>query len=310
MSSKTNRLLLVSAYITVAVVWGSTYLAIRIGVQELPPFLFAGARHLTAGTILVLVSLIARQPFPRGWRAWGAQSLVGVLMLAGGNGLVGWAEQWVDSGVAALLVASVPLYAAALGAWLLGGRISVRGWLGLLVGLIGVAVLVGPGAPEGGRWIAGALMLLLASFFWALGSVLSQRRRSDGAFLPGLSVQMLAGGLVLGVAAVLTGQTSNVEITARGAGALAYLVFCGSILAYTAYLYLLRNMPAAKATTYAYINPAVAVILGAVVLGEEITGHLLLALPLILGGVLLVQVSRLARGGSARRSDKPPVETA
>lgn len=290
------------AYITVAVVWGSTYFAIRVGVRDLPPFFFAGVRHLIAGSALALVSLITRQAFPRTLRAWGSQSLVGVLLLACGNGLVVWGEQWVDSGVAALLVATAPLFVAGLGSLLPGGRVHLRGWLGLLIGLAGVALLVGPGAPQNGRWLAGALGILLASFLWAFGSVFSQRMPKEGGLLPGLSIQMLAGGLVLSLVAAFAGQFRGIHPTAAGLGAMAYLVLCGSILAYSAYFYLLQHWPAAKASTYAYINPAVAVVLGAALLGEALTVRMVFAVPLILGGVLLVQL-----GGRKGREGKDGV---
>lgn len=292
-----TRPLVLTAYLTVCLVWGSTYLAIRIGVQDLPPFLFAGLRHLLAGMLLGAICLAAGQPFPRQWRSIRDQILIGLLLLVGGNGLVVWAEQWVSSSVTALLLAMVPLFAAWLGILLCGGRLGLRPWLGLLIGLAGVALLVGPAAPRDDAWLTGALVVLLAAFSWALGSVYAQRRRGNGAILPGIALQMLAGGFVLSLIGLGLGQAADPRLTSRGLSALLYLVLCGSLLGYTAYVYLLRNMPAAKASTYAYINPVVAVILGALILKEPITVRMLLALPLILGGVLLVQVA----GGRKRK---------
>lgn len=289
-----TRPLVIGAYLTVCVVWGSTYLAIRVGVGDLPPFLFAGVRHLLAGLLLAAFCAATGQAFPRERRVLFDHALVGLLLLAVANGLVVWAEQWVNSSVAALLVATVPLFAAWLGALTGGRRVGPLGWLGLLIGLLGVALLAGPAAPQGGRWLAGAAVLLLASFSWALGSVYAQRRRANGAILPGISLQMLAAGIALIAAGLALGQAAGVRPTACGLAALAYLVLIGSLLGYCAYVYLLRNMPAARAATYAYVNPAVAVVLGYLVLGEPITARMLAALPLILGGVLLAQL-----GGSA-----------
>lgn len=289
--------LLVLAYATVCLVWGSTYLAIRVGVKDLPPFLFAAGRHLIAGALLAAFCFLAGQPFPRGWRAYRDQCLVGLLMLAGGNGLVVWAEQWVDSSMAALLVATVPIFAAWFGTLLFGGRVRGRSWLGLLIGLAGVALLLKPVVTQGGGWLGGAFATLLAASSWALGSVYAQHSRYEGAFLPAVSVQMLAGGLVLGAIGIASGQAQGLHITARGIAALSYLVFCGSLLGYSAYLFLLRHLPAAKASTYAYVNPIVAVILGALLLAEPITARMLLAAPLILGGVLLVQTAANAQEG-------------
>ena len=281
--------LVAAAYLTVCLVWGSTYLAIRVGVRDLPPFLFAAARHLLAGAFLAVLCVAVGQPFPRGWRSLRGHGLVGLFMLAGGNGLIVWAEQWVNSGVTAILVAMVPLFTAWLGHSLQGDRIGVRGWLGLALGLAGVALLVRPAAPMGHGWFTGSLVILLGSFSWALGSVLAKRIPLSEALLPGVAVQMLAGGLVLGLIGLSLGQASAVRITRPGLASLAYLILCGSLLGYSAYVYLLRHMPAAKAATYAYVNPAVAVVLGALILREQVTDRVLLSLPMILGGVFLVQ---------------------
>ena len=292
--------LVIAAYLTVCLVWGSTYLAIRVGVRDLPPFLFAGARHLLAGLFLAVLCAASRQPFPRGWRSLRGHGLVGLFMLAGGNGLVVWAEQWVNSGVTAILLAMVPLFTAWLGVSLHGDRIGVRGWLGIPLGLAGVALLIGPSAPMGNGWFLGSLVILLGSFSWALGSVLAKRIPPSEALLPGVAVQMLVGGLVLCLVGLSLGQASAVRITESGLASLAYLIFCGSLLGYSAYVYLLRHMPAARAATYAYVNPAVAVILGALILREQVTERVLLSLPMILGGVLLVQYTGRRRASAKK----------
>jgi len=297
MKSTRNKLLIIAAYITVCLVWGSTYLAIRVGVGEIPPFLFAGLRHLIAGFLLALICALTGRHFPRGWRAYRDQGLVGLLLLCIGNGLLVWAEQWVTSGVAALILATVPIFTACIVAMLPDGRrVGVLGWLGLLLGFAGVALLIQPSAPLGGHWLLGASTLILASFAWAAGSVYAQRHPVQADLLPGISLQMLTGGLAISLVAILAGQATEFHPTLPGLAALAYLIVFGSLIAFSAYGYLLRHITAAKASTYGYINPLVAVILGALLLDEHISVRILLALPLILSGVILVQAARAKPG--------------
>ncbi|HUW63218.1 MAG TPA: EamA family transporter [Spirochaetia bacterium] len=278
------------SYGTVCLVWGSTYLAIRIGVAGLPPALFAGLRFLAAGFLLFLINRWRGEKTFHDWAAVRTRIVVGILLLFAGNGLVVWAEEWVSSGTAALLVATVPLFMAVMDALTPGGKkkTSLLSWMGLAVGFAGVALLTGQ--PHAGardeRAVAG---LLLASFFWAAGSVYAHRREMTGSILGGAAVEMLAGGAALSLVGLLTGEAPLFHPNPQGWEALAYLVVFGSLLGYTSYAYALQHLPAARVATYAYVNPVVAVILGSLVLHEAFTARVGLAAAVILGGVVMVQ---------------------
>lgn len=281
------------AYLAVCVIWGSTYLAIRIGVSEFPPELFAGIRFLIAGSLMLLVTLLSRGSLPTSWGDVWRQSVVGLFLLLGGNGLVVWAEQWVHSGITALLVASMPLFMALLELVLPGGaKLGAKGWLGLLVGFGGVAWLVLSGSTTDSVDIKGGVLLLLASFLWSIGSVYSKRIKPSGSMTSNIGIQMLAGGIGLTITGILLGELSQVHVTYRGMEALLYLIFFGSMLGFSSYTYVLQKWPAAKAGTYAYVNPIVAVLLGALFLSEPISTNVIISALVILGGVLLVQLSK------------------
>ncbi|RJX21623.1 MAG: EamA family transporter [Desulforudis sp.] len=283
------------AYLTVCVVWGSTYLAIRIGVQDISFLLFAGIRFTVAGSIMLIVARLSGWAFPTSWRDYRALAIVGLLLLFGGNGLVCWAEQWLDSGLTALLIATVPLFMAGIENLLPGGQRTGRlGWVGLFIGFAGVASLVHPTTHVGTDILPAMLGVLAASLIWAIGSIYSRRHTVTGAMLTGVGVQMLAAGICLSVAAIIKGDTSLAGASLESLAALLYLIFIGSLLAYSAFMYMLKVLPAAKAGTYAYVNPVVAVCLGAVILKEPITVETVLAAAIILVGVVLVQTSKVA----------------
>ena len=289
----TGRLVL--AYLSVFLIWGSTYLAIRIGVRDIPPALFAGLRFLIAGGILFLHGVITRRPLPRVGPALRIQSIIGILLLAGGNGMVVWSEQWIHSGLTALIIASVPLFMSSIDAAIPGGhRLSLAGWLGIFIGFGGVALLVWPSiAGTGGDLVPeGILGLLLASFFWSSGSIYSKRRSIGGDVLMNTSVQMLAGGAVLLTIALASGETHGVTFTLQGMLSLLYLIVFGSIIGFTSYIYLLHHVPPAKASTYAYVNPVVAILLGNLILSEPLGWRTVLSAVVILGGVAIVQTAR------------------
>ncbi|MCL6636100.1 MAG: EamA family transporter [Peptococcaceae bacterium] len=281
------------AYVTVCIVWGSTYLAIRIGVSDLPPALFAGVRFVLAGLIMGAFAWLKGMQFPGSWREVAVLSAVGLFLLCGGNGLLVWSEQWISSGLAALLVATNPLFTAAIDAVLPGGApIGPLGWLGLLAGFAGVASLVAPGAAAGGFELWAVLGAVLGSFFWAFGSVYSKRNPVSGSLVAGISIEMLAGGVALTALGLAIGEAPRFHLGGQGLGALLYLVFAGSIVGYSAFIYILKAMPVAKASTYTYINPVVAVILGVLILNEQVTLRTLIATAVIFMGVLLVQLSK------------------
>lgn len=281
------------AYILVCLLWGSTYLAIRIGVGVLPAFLFAGTRFLIAGLILLVAALLVRDPFPTRAADWGVLVLVGLLLLAGGNSFVVWAEQFTPSGVASLFVVAVALWMAIFDAILPGGHpLDWRVVTGLAGGFAGCALLVGASPAELLRAdLRGPVALTLASASWAAGSVLYKRRHPAAGLYATTSIEMIAGGLVVTILALAGGEGARFHLTPTGAGALAYLVVFGSIVGYSAYSYALRHAPPAVVGTYAYVNPVIAVILGYAILDESITVRTVLAMVLILGSVIWIQVS-------------------
>lgn len=279
----------IAALAAVYIIWGSTYLAIRFAVETLPPFLMAAVRFLVAGG--VLYGWRRAKGFPRPTRSqWREATIVGGLMLLGGNGGVVWAEQWIESGTAALIVATVPLWMVLLD-WVSPGGRAPRAmvWAGIVLGLAGVAVLFG--APDDGEmYTAGWAVLVIASISWALGSIYS-RSAALPAPLLATSMQMLAGGALLLVAGVVTGELSGLDpasFSTRSVLALLYLIVFGALIGYSAYVWLLRVTSPALASTYAYVNPVVAVFLGWMLAGEALTPRILAASAVIVGAVALI----------------------
>lgn len=290
-----ERKLVWAAYIAVCVFWGSTYLAIRIGVQELPPFLFAGIRFLVAGGILLGYAALKGLPYPTRIQDIRSFFLIGLLLLFGGNGMVVVAEQWVHSGIASLLVATVPLFMALIEYFFIRKeRLSWKGWVGLLVGFAGVGILVLAEDLSGAVNPLGALLLILGCLSWASGSVYSKTLKPTGSVVTHIGIQMLAGGASMTVFGLLLGEASRFQLSAKGIGAMVYLIIFGSLIGYSAYIYMLQKWPAARVGTYAYVNPVIAVLLGNVVLGEKLTPSVLVATAVILLGVLLVQTSKVS----------------
>ncbi len=286
-------------------VWGSTYLAIAIAVQTLPPILSAGLRHLLAGVILG-AWLVARH----GWatlRIDRAQvagaALVGALLLAGGNGLVMLAERTVPSGLTAIVVASVPLWIVVF-RLIAGDRVGASLVVGVLVGFAGVAILVIPRGANGDVDPVGLVMVLGATFSWAFGTFVSPRLRTPRDPLASTTLQMLAGGALLLLVAVAIGEPARADAATFSAAslvAMTYLVVFGSLVAFSAYTWLLQNAPVSVVATYAYVNPVVAVFLGAVVLSEAVTRSMLAGAAIILAAVAFI-VSR----GATRPSRSSP----
>ena len=289
---------LLAAFAAVYIIWGSTYLAIRFAVETLPPLLMAGARFAVSGAILLLFSRL-RSPDIRPTRLdWRTGVVSGMLLLLGGNGGVVWAEQRVPSGIAALLVAVVPLWMVLLD-WMrpAGRRPPALVFAGLTLGLVGLALLVGPDAlrGQGGIDIAGAVVLMLASLSWAAGSLYIKHAPRASTGLNGAAVQMLAGGGLLVVAGTLSGELARLDLanaSSRSILGFVYLVTFGSLIGFTAYFYLLAHTTAAKASTYAYVNPVVAVLLGWAFANEPVTSRTLLAAAVILAGVAIITAAR------------------
>lgn len=295
-----RTLAIAAALGTVYVVWGSTYLGIALALETLPPLLTASVRFLVAGALLYLVARrLAGRSEPRpDRRQWLAAAVTGTFLLAVGNGGVSWAQQTVPSGIAALVIASIPLWIALLGRVFYAERLSRTSAAGIAIGFLGVALLVNP---VGGGDIdpLGGLVLVLAAAGWATGTLLSRGQSLTVSPLVGAGMQMLCGGAVLGVAGAVAGELGRVDpaaASARSLGALAYLIVFGSLLAFSAYVWLLRNAATSLVATYAYVNPVVAVLLGSVVLGEAIGARTLVA-----GGIVLAAVALIVSGRPSRR---------
>jgi drug/metabolite transporter (DMT)-like permease len=305
------------AYLLVCTVWGSTYLAIRIGVRDLPPVLFAGVRFLIAGILLASIVVTTGDRLPTRLRDWRIHGITGVLLLMGGNAVVVWAEQFVESGHASVFIAAVPLWAAFFDAMVPGGT-TVFTWrvgVGLALGFLGSALLAGvtPGEILTADF-KGPIALTLASASWALGTVYSKRNKTDTTPYAASAMQMIVGGAVIIALGLVLGEGSAWRFETRPMLALGYLIVFGSIVGYTAYAYALRHASATVVGTYAYINPVVAVLLGWLVLREAITIRTIAAMFLILGAVLMIQLGAkskpLSRQATEGVFERPRRETA
>lgn len=292
MSEVTQRTKLILAFAIVYIVWGSTYLAIRIGVNEAPPILLAGVRFAVAAPLMLAYAFWRGDRLPRAGRDWLVIAGTAVLMLVGGNGLVTWAEQWVASGQTALIVASSALWIAWFGS--LGRRgssLSSATLLSLLLGFGGVALLVGDGlSVSSAPWTA-YLALVISPIAWAAGSILSLRYPLSCGAIMGAALQSSIGALVLMSAGLLHGDAQRWQWTSGVVGAVLYLAVFGSLIAYNAYYWLVHAAKPAQLSTYAYVNPAVAVLLGSLLLGERLSSMQLAGMAVILLSVLAVNLS-------------------
>jgi drug/metabolite transporter (DMT)-like permease len=276
---------------TIYVVWGSTFLAIAVVVRDLPPFLSMAVRHLAAGGLLFGWLLLRRREHERlGFRQWRAAFVFGGALFLVGHGGLAWAQQEVPSGIAALLVGTIPLWMAILAWVLLGERLGLRAFAGLALGFGGLALLVDPSGEEGAKPI-GALVIVLGALGWASGSVYSQRSALPKDTLLGAAMGMLAGGVLLAAFSGARGEFDDATFTADALLATAYMVVVGSLIGFSAYVWLLKTVPASTVSTYAYVNPVIAVVLGWAFNDEVITGRTLVAGAAIVVGVALM-VSR------------------
>jgi drug/metabolite transporter (DMT)-like permease len=290
-----------SALLAVYIAWGSTYLAIRFAVQTIPPFLMAGTRFLIAGLILYLWRRLAGDALPT-MRQVRSAVIVGILLLLGGNGLVSWAEQHVPSGIAALVVASAPLWMVLINAVRPGGvKPDWRIMLGLLIGFGGITLLVAPFQNSGlfktmDHW--GILALLIASLFWSIGSVYSHIADMPASSLLGTAIEMIGGAAGLYLAGTLAGDWRSLDMSAISAHSLeglGYLIIFGSLIGFASYAWLLRNAPLSLVSTYAYVNPLVAIFVGAWLGAESLTARIILAALIIVGAVVLINTSKRAK---------------
>jgi drug/metabolite transporter (DMT)-like permease len=303
------RALVLAAFAILYIVWGSTYLAMRVAVDTLPPFLMAGSRFLVAGG--ALFALLRLRGAPQPTRAhWRSAAVSGFLLLASGNGLVAWAEQTVPSGLTALLVGLVPVWFALVD-WLRPGgtRPQVRTLAGILVGFAGITLLVSPhggSTPDAPLNVWGVLALLVAGISWAGGSLYSKYHSKVESPWLNASLQMLSGGAALIGLAWLTGEFHRVNwphISAQSVSALAYLIVFGSWIGFSAYVWLLKVSKPSHVATYAYVNPVIALFLGSLLLREPLTPRVLLAAAIILAGVIIITLPKNAvpANGWARR---------
>jgi drug/metabolite transporter (DMT)-like permease len=295
-----------SALAAVYVIWGSTYLAIAIAVQTLPPLFSAGLRFCFAGAVL-LGFIAVRRGVRVGRDQLIAAATVGLLLIVGGNGFVVLAERTVPSGLTALIIASVPLWIVILRR-IAGDRIHGSTFIGVAVGFAGVIFLVVPRGSGGGVDVVGVGLLLVATISWALGTFLSPRLRMPRDGLLSTGIQQLAGGVVLVVLGAAMGELAHLEPAAWSANsllAMGYLVVFGSLVAFTAYSWLLQHAPVSLVSTYAYVNPVVAVVLGALILAEPITPSIVVGAAIIVAAVAFIVTREGARQRSARAVAAP-----
>jgi len=300
------RILLVAAFAALYIIWGSTYLGVKIGVETMPPWPMIAARHSLAGIILYTVLRLSGTPPPKR-EHWKGGIIGGVMLLVVGNGLIAFSAHRIASGVASLVVATTPIWIVAAASTRPGGRLPLpKEWVGLALGLAGLALLGGPSLAAAFRGDAGSLdvgamgLILIGAISWSIGSVIGREvPRPDNAFM-GSALQMLSAGAVLVVGCAVTGQWSLVNLPAvspRSWIALAYLILFGSLLGFTAYVWLLRVAKTSHVATYAYVNPIVALLLGASIGHEVITPMMLVAgVVTLLGVVLVVMPSPKANG--------------
>lgn len=308
MSLSENKLPMAKIWLALSavyVIWGSTYLAIRFAIETLPPFGMAGVRFLVAGAILFWIARAQGAPLPTKPQLR-ASAIIGTLLLLGGNGCVVWAEQYVDSSIAALLVATEPVWVILL-VWMRPGgrRPQAMVFGGLALSLLGMFLLV---RPSGGETLdpLGVVALTLGTISWATGSVYAARAPLPASPLLATALQMLFGGTLFMILSGAMGEFSRFDpsaVSLRSAGALLYLIVFGALIAYTAYSWLIRVAPPVLASTYAYVNPVVAVILGWALAGEQLTVGMLGAAAIILTGVTLLTVS------SAKTPEGPAPKT-
>ena len=282
------------AWVTVCIVWGTTYLAIKIALETVPPFLMGGLRYVAAGIALAAFVLVRRGRLPAR-ASWPRVAVIGVFMLGFGNGGVVWGAQFLSSGLTAVLIATSPFWMVSIDAMVTPGpQFHWREWAGLLVGFAGILLLVWPEIGGGGgmNFLWGVISIQIACAGWAVGSAYARRDVHAGDVLGAAALQMIFGGLAMLVLGTALGEWPRLAFNPRTTWAMAYLTLFGSIVAFAAYSYALRHLDVAVVSLYTYINPIIAVALGAAVLGEQVTMRMVVAAAVIVGGVVLVGPTR------------------
>jgi drug/metabolite transporter (DMT)-like permease len=286
------------ALLALYIVWGSTYLAIRFAVETIPPFMHASLRFLISGAILYIWRRAAGDPAPS-LGNWKSTAIVGAALLLGGNGLVAWAEQSVPSSIAALMIATSPFWLTLFEALRAGGaKPTWQAILGLIVGFGGVFLLIGPAEITGAEEsfdTFGTILLLLAPLFWSMGSIYAKGADMPKSTLLSTGMQMLTGAVALFLVSLFKGELSGFSfglISVRSWLALLYLITFGSLIGFVSYGWLLHNAPISLVSTYAYVNPVVAVLLGSLLADELLNGRILIAAAIIIGSVVLINSAR------------------
>jgi len=295
--AKTKKLTIIIAFLCVYIFWGGTYLGMKIALNSFPPFLMAAIRHTTAGLIMLSIGLYKKEVRPTTLQIRNA-AIVGLLLLVGGNGLVAWSEQRLPSSVASLIISSVPFWVMSLN-WLGGdkqkpSRIEL---FSLILGFIGILLMVFQGQVDSNKAIdgLGIFVLLVAAFMWSLGSLYSRHSHMPKSSIFSTSTQMLAGGLSLFVLSTFLAEPTQFDISRvlpSAWFAMFYLIFFGSVIGYTAYIWLMKNVAPSLASTYAFINPVVAVFLGWTLAGEILSSQTLLAAVVIIMAVVILTLSK------------------
>lgn len=310
--SAPTRSLVIIAFSALYIIWGSTYLGIRFAIDTIPPFLMAGGRFLLAGVIMYAIAW-SQGIGKSSWANWRTSLIIGACLLLGGNGGVTISEKYIDTGLAALIVAIVPIYMVLLG-WASGmaPKPTPIVWIALTGGFLGVGILFGPAlhfsSNDGRNPAIGISILLVTSFIWSAGSLYSRAARHAASPFLTAAQQMICGGMLLLVAGIVTGELPRLHFSSISISswvAFIYLVLIGAVVGYTAYIWLLRHCEPAKVATYAYVNPIVAVLLGAFFAGEKVTMRMLIAGCLIIGSVALVITAQ-----QLRAKDEPPISAA
>ncbi|MCI0709650.1 MAG: drug/metabolite exporter YedA [Chloroflexi bacterium] len=295
--STPSTAMIVLAFLSVYIIWGSTYLGIRFAIETIPPFLMAGVRFLIAGGVLFAYTRLRGMAMPTRIH-WRSAIVIGGLLLLGGNGMVTWSEQYIASGLAAVLVTTVPLWIVVFDAIRQQRTPGLQVLGGLLLGFSGVVFLVGPAnlTSDADINLLGAGALILASVLWAIGSLYSREAPlPEGSPLVSVSMEMLAGGVWLVLMSLVTGDYAKLDIEAISLSsiiAVAYLIIFGSIIAFTAYIWLLQNVSPARAATYAYVNPVIAIVLGWTIGDEALTASMIIAAVMIIGAVAMINTHR------------------
>jgi len=284
------------AWAAVCLIWGTTYLAIKIALETIPPFLMGGIRYLIAGVLLALWLLARGQTIPP-VREWGRLAVLGFLMIALGNGGVVWAEQYLASGLTAVVIATSPFWMVAVDSWLPGAdRLSGRQWGGLFIGFLGIVMLVWPdislGGVTGRGVVVGVLSVQVACIGWAIASAYTRRHSMSRNVLGIAAVQMFFGGLFMTLAGTAMGEWAHLSFASRTLAALVYLTLAGLVIAFAAYSYALRHLPIATVSLYTYVNPVIAVALGTLLLGEPFRLSMIAAALIIVVGMLVVRPVR------------------